>query len=627
MPQDLLRLLTCGSVDDGKSTLIGRLLYDSQLIYSDQLAAIESASKGLAFDPSLLTDGLKAEREQGITIDVAYRYFATAKRAFIIADTPGHEQYTRNMVTGASTCDLAILLVDARHGIRTQTRRHSAIATLLGIKHLVLAVNKMDLVDFSAAVYDDICAEFGEFAAKLTVADVQCVPIAALPGDNLVHRGTRMPWYQGSTLMHLLETVHVTSGRNTIDLRLPVQLVCRPDQDFRGYQGSIRSGTVRVGDDVVVLPSRVRSRVKDLVTFDGPLQDATSPAAVTVVLEDDVDVSRGDVIVHAKNQPRVTQEIEAMVVWMSPAPFVAGSRHHVKHLATTLTARVDRIEYRLNIDDLRRADADRLQLNEIGRCRLVLDRPIACDPYERNRATGAFIVIDRLTSDTVGAGMIIDRLPETARRLEALAQPGDRTSTHVVRHRSAVTDQERQSRVGQRALTMWFTGLSGSGKSSIAAVVERRLFEMGHLCTTLDGDNLRFGLNRDLAFSKDDRRENIRRIAEVARLFNDAGLIVLVPVISPFADDRERAREVIGADRFIEIWVDTPLEVCEARDAKGLYRKARAGEIPEFTGVSSPYEAPSAPAIRVHTDDRSPEACAEIVLAHVGALRVSPPGL
>lgn len=615
---DLLRLLTCGSVDDGKSTLIGRLLYDAHLIHEDQLATLEADSKsvgttGGGFDPALLTDGLKAEREQGITIDVAFRYFATSRRSFIVADTPGHEQYTRNMVTGASTCDLAIILVDAQHGVRTQTRRHATIAALLGIRHLILAVNKMDLVEWRQDVFEAISEEFRDFASRLTVPDIQSVPLAALPGDNLVHRSAHMPWYDGSTVLHLLETVRVVTGRNVIDLRFPIQRATRPSSGFRGYQGTVRSGILRTGDDVVVLPDRTATTVKEIVTFDGPVQEAPTGTPVTVTLDDDVAAGRGDMIVHAGNQPNVTQHVEAMVVWMSPAPLVTRGRYLMKHLSRSLTATLTQVAYRLDVEQLRRVESDRLQVNDIGRCAFDLDRPLAWDTYERNRATGAFILIDRLTSDTVAAGMIIDRVPESARRHEALVGAGERKSAHVVRQPDAVGQDERQARLAQQPVTVWLTGLSGSGKSSIAAAVERRLFEAGHLCVTLDGDNLRFGLNRDLAFSKDDRRENIRRISEVARLFNNAGMIVLVPAISPFQEDRARARGVIGADRFVEVWVDAPIEVCEARDAKGLYRKARAGEIPEFTGISSPYEPPTDPDLRVATSEQSAESAAAAV--------------
>lgn len=584
MAGDLLRFLTCGSVDDGKSTLIGRLLIDADGVYEDQRED----------DPARITDGLKAEREQGITIDVAYRYFSTARRSFIIADTPGHEQYTRNMVSGASTCDLAVLLVDARHGLRPQTRRHAAIASLLGIRHLVLAVNKMDLVDFQQPTYDAICADFQSFATKLTAVDVQCLPLAARAGDNVVRRSEAMPWYQGSTLMHLLETVQVATGRNTIDLRLPVQLVCRPDEGFRGYQGTVRSGTIRVGEEVVVLPSRVSSRVREVTGAGGACEAASAGDIVTVELETEVDVSRGDMFVHLRNRPHVTNRLEAMVVWMGEAPLAPTQRYQVKHLTTTVGATAVGIDYRLNVNDLRREPASSLAMNEFGRVQIECDAPLAWDPYDRNRATGAFIVIDRLTFDTVGAGMIIDRLPEVSQSLPAS-------------HRGGVTP-----------VTVWLTGLSGSGKSSIAEAVSERLRSAGVPCTVLDGDIMRTGLNSDLKFSEADRRENVRRNAEVAKLFNAAGFVVFVPVISPYASDRARARAIVG-DSFREVWVDAPLEVCETRDVKGLYKRARSGALPDFTGVSAPYEPPASPELVVNTAATSLDECVAQVLALVMA--------
>lgn len=598
MTRDLLRFLTCGSVDDGKSTLIGRLLVDAGLVLDDQLAALAGDSKrhgtlGGELDPALLTDGLTAEREQGITIDVAYRYFATSRRAFIIADTPGHEQYTRNMVSGASTCDLAVLLVDVRHGLQPQTRRHAAIAALLGIRHLVLAVNKMDLVDFQQATYEAICGEFRDFARKLTAVDVQCLPLAARSGDNVVHRSAAMPWYLGSTLLHLLETVQVATGRNVIDLRLPIQLVCRPDDGFRGYQGSVRSGTLRVGDKVVVLPSGVSARVSAIAGPAGSQAAASAPDAVTVEFDAAIDVSRGDMVVHARNQPRVSHRVEAMVVWMGANPLAGGARFLLKHLTTTSGATVAGIDYRLNVDDLRRVPADRLEMNEFGRCQFECDRPISWDSYERNRVTGAFIVIDRVTLDTVGAGMIIDRLPESAQRPEAPA------------------------RTAEGPVTLWLTGLSGAGKSTIAAALEEQLAREGVSCITLDGDRIRTGLNSDLSFSPEDRRENVRRIAEVARLFNDAGFVVLAPVIAPFAADRARARDVVGAGRFREVWVDAPLDVCESRDVKGLYKRARAGEVAGFTGISSPYEPPEHPDLIVKTAEIALEDAVALIRALV----------
>ena len=611
--KDLLRFLTCGSVDDGKSTLIGRLLYDSKLIYEDQLDAIKKDSQRYGttdseFDPALLTDGLKAEREQGITIDVAYRYFSTARRKFIIADTPGHEQYTRNMATGASTCDLAIILIDARHGVLTQTRRHSFIAALLGIKHIIVAVNKMDLVGYSQEVFDAIVADYAAFAARLELGDIRFLPLSALRGDNVVTKSEAMPWYQGATLMYLLEHVHIASDLNLIDFRLPVQYVNRPDANFRGYCGTIAAGIVRPGDEVMVLPSHKTSRVKSILTFEGELDEACSPLAVTLTLEDEIDISRGDLLVHPNNRPLEANSFEAMVVWMAEEPLRPGKHYLIKHATLQTPGMIREVRYRMDINTLHRAAAEQLGLNEIGRCAFELEKRVAFDPYRKNRATGAFIIIDRLSNNTVGAGMIIDRLQT------GLSRSPD---VQIRPETSLVSSAERETALAQTALTVWLTGLSGSGKSSIARALEKRLHEAGFHVFCLDGDTLRSGLNSDLGFSADNRTENIRRIGEVAGLFNRAGLIVLVPVISPFRDDRRRARETVGSERFFEVYVDTPLDVCEQRDVKGLYRKARAGEIGEFTGISSPYEAPDNPALHMRTVDRSVEECADEVFAAI----------
>ncbi len=623
--KDLLRFLTCGSVDDGKSTLIGRLLYDSKLIYEDQLEAIKKDSvrhgtTDTEFDPALLTDGLKAEREQGITIDVAYRYFSTAKRKFIIADTPGHEQYTRNMATGASTCDLAIILIDARHGVLTQTRRHSFITSLLGIKHIIVAVNKMDLVDYSQEVFERIVKDYTDFAARLELNDVRFLPMAALRGDNVVHTSEHMPWYTGSPLMHLLEQVYIASDANLIDFRFPVQYVNRPNPDFRGFCGTVASGIVRPGDEVMVFPSRKTSRVKAIHTFEGELEQAMPPLAVTLTLEDEIDVSRGDMLVHPNNIPLIATHFEAMLVWMAEEPLQPGRQYFLKQTTTMAPGVITDVRYRIDVNTLHREDAAQLTLNEIGRCAFALEKPIACDPYRKNRASGAFVVIDRLTNNTVGAGMIIDRNQSFGSVESRLNGPNDSTDPTDPKD---PTDPmaEREQALQQHALTVWLTGLSGSGKSSIAERLEQRLHTEGFHAYRLDGDNLRLGLNRDLAFSKADRAENIRRIAEVARLFNQAGLIVLVPVIAPFQTDRQHAAEIVGADRFFEVYVDTPLEVCEERDVKGLYHKARAGEVADFTGISSPYEPPPAPALRLttvgHTVEESTQAVFQAIAARI----------
>ncbi len=598
--KDLLRFLTCGSVDDGKSTLIGRLLYDTKMIYEDQLAAVMRDSKvhgttGSDFDPALLTDGLKAEREQGITIDVAYRYFSTDRRKFIIADTPGHEQYTRNMATGASNCNLAIILVDARHGVVTQTRRHSFIVSLLGIKHVVVAVNKMDLVDWSEEVFERIRTQTNDFAARLNFTDLHFIPISALQGDNVVERSANTPWYDGPSLLHHLETVNIASDRNLIDLRFPVQYVIRPNLDFRGFAGTLASGILRVGDPVLVAASQRRSRVKGILRGGVPTEQAVAPMSVVVTLEDEIDASRGDMLVHPNNLPQVDTEVEAMMVWMHPEAARFGSTYLVKHTTTMAPATLTKLRYKMDVNTLRKqpeSAGGTLEMNEIGRVHLSLHRPIAFDAYSRNAPTGAFIVIDRISNATVAAGMIVDRLAAADRTAQAAP-----TSKNIRPEPSLVTPAERQKVAGQKAVTLWLTGLSGSGKSTIAQALEKRLLAAGHLAYILDGDNLRHGLNRDLGFSAPDRAENIRRVAEVSRLFNQAGVMIITSFISPYRQDREIARAIIGEEQFLEIHVSTPLEICESRDVKGLYKKARAGEITQFTGISDPYEAPEAPAL------------------------------
>jgi bifunctional enzyme CysN/CysC len=628
--RDLLRVSAIGSVDDGKSTLIGRLLHDTKSIYEDQLSTLKSDSArvgtGPEIDFALLTDGLKAEREQAITIDVAYRYFSTPKRTFIVADTPGHEQYTRNMITGASTANLAIILIDARRGVLTQTKRHSFIASLLGIPRLLIAINKMDLVDFSERVFDTIVAEYTEFATRLGVADLKFIPISALQGDNVVDRSRRMRWYHGEAILEYLETVYVGGDRNLVDLRLPVQYVLRPSLDFRGFCGQIVSGILKRGDEVMVLPARTTSRIKSIVELrrgvSGELEYAFAPMSVTVTLDDEIDVSRGDMLVHPRNLPLAQSSFEAMVVWVSEEAMDPAHAYVLKHTTRSTKATVRRIEYRVDVNTLSRTPAQALRLNEIGRVVLQTQQTLFIDSYRKNRFTGSFILVHPHTNHTVAAGMIIDRLPENRIR-GALAAVSPR-SENIRREEGWIASAERGRLLGQRALTLWLTGLPRSGKSSIAKEVERRLHRSGRHVFVLDGDNLRFGLNRDLSFSKEDRSENIRRIAEVARLFNDAGAVVLVSVISPFREDRDGARQTIGASRFFEIFVNTPLEICERRDDKGLYRRARAGEIEEFTGISSPYEPPENPALTVDTSRRSVEECAEEILIEVEPL-IRPP--
>ena len=614
--KDLLRFSAVGSVDDGKSTLIGRLLHDTKSIYEDQLSTLRADSArvgtGPVIDFALLTDGLRAEREQGITIDVAYRYFSTPRRNFIIADTPGHEQYTRNMATGASTAHLAIILIDAAHGILTQTKRHSFIASLLGIPRLLVAVNKMDLVDHAQDVFDRIVGEFTEFATRLGIADLKFIPISALNGDNVVTWSPKMPWYHGESVLDHLESVYVGSDRNLIDLRLPVQYVIRPHQDFRGYAGQIASGVLKKGEEVLALPSMRTTRVKSILSYDGEHEYAFAPMSVTVTLEDEIDLSRGDLLVHPRNLPSVQSSFEAMLVWMADAPMETDRPYLLKHTSQTVKAVVKRVEYRVDVNTLSRVPSPALGLNEIGRVAFQTNQKLFLDPYKNNRLTGSFIVVDPIGNGTVAAGMIIDRMPESQLRAPAggLSAP---KSENIRAEVSPVSAGARERLLGQRAVTIWMTGLSGSGKSSIAQELERRLHDEGRHVYVLDGDNLRFGLNRDLTFSRGDRSENIRRAAEVARLFNDAGTIVLVPIISPFRDDRDRARAIVGADRFLEVYLSTPLSVCEARDVKGLYRKARAGEIAEFTGISSPYEVPEHPSFALDTSALGLVECADVL--------------
>ena len=614
--KDLLRFSAVGSVDDGKSTLIGRLLHDTKSIYEDQLSTLRADSArvgtGPEIDFALLTDGLRAEREQGITIDVAYRYFSTPRRNFIIADTPGHEQYTRNMATGASTAHLAIILIDAAHGILTQTKRHSFIASLLGIPRLLVAVNKMDLVDHAQDVFDRIVGEFTEFATRLGIADLKFIPISALNGDNVVTWSPKMPWYHGESVLDHLESVYVGSDRNLIDLRFPVQYVIRPNQDFRGYAGQIASGVLKKGEEVLALPSMRTTRVKSILSYDGEHEYAFAPMSVTVTLEDEIDLSRGDLLVHPRNLPSVQSSFEAMLVWMADAPMETDRPYLLKHTSQTVKAVVKRVEYRVDVNTLSRVPSQALGLNEIGRVAFQTNQKLFLDPYKNNRLTGSFIVVDPIGNGTVAAGMIIDRMPESQLRAPAggLSAP---KSENIRAEVSPVSAGARERLLGQRAVTIWMTGLSGSGKSSMAQELERRLHEEGRHVYVLDGDNLRFGLNRDLTFSRGDRSENIRRAAEVARLFNDAGTIVLVPIISPFRDDRDRARAIVGPDRFLEVYLSTPLSVCEARDVKGLYRKARAGEIAEFTGISSPYEVPEHPSFALDTSALGLVECADVL--------------
>lgn len=604
-PKDLLRFLTCGSVDDGKSTLIGRLLYDAQLVFEDHLSTLAKDSRkhgttGEEVDLALLLDGLEAEREQGITIDVAYRFFTTAKRKFIVADTPGHEQYTRNMATGASTADLAILLVDARQGLLAQTRRHATLVALLGIRHVVLAVNKIDLVGFDVGVFRRIVADFDRFAADLGFASVVAIPLSARFGDNIASRSPRLPWYDGPALLEHLETVEIGGDGAAGPFRMPVQWVNRPDSSFRGFAGTVAGGTVRPGDAVVVAASGRVATVKRIVSYDGDLALAAAGDAVTLVLDQEVDISRGDVLAAPTARPAVADQLQAHIVWMADAALVPGRSYLLKCGTRTVTASVTALKHVLDVAAQRPVPAKTVGLNEIAVVDLALGQPIAFDAYADNRTTGAFILIDRFSNATVAAGMIDFPL---------------RRAGNVHRQALDVTPAARALAKGQQAAVVWFTGLSGSGKSTVANLVEAALHASGRHTFLLDGDNVRHGLNRDLGFSEADRVENLRRVAEVAKLMTEAGLIVLVSFIAPFRAERQAARDLVPEGRFIEVFVDTPLEVCEARDVKGLYAKARAGAIANFTGIDSPYEAPEAPEIRLTPADGTAEAQAERVLA------------
>ena len=602
--KSLLRFITCGSVDDGKSSLIGRLLYECQLIFDDQLAALATDSRrygtqGDALDLALLVDGLSAEREQGITIDVAYRYFTTDRRKFIVADTPGHEQYTRNMVTGASTAEVAVILVDARHGVLTQTRRHTFLVTLLGIRTVVLAINKMDLVDYAEARAAEIAEEYEAFAARLGELDITCIPLSAVHGDNVVARSDRMPWYTGPALLEYLETVEPGRADGPEPFRMPVQTVLRPDLSFRGFAGSVVRGTVAPGDRVMVLPSGRTSTIDRIVTFDGDLPRAEAGQSITVTLTDEVDVSRGDVLASAADPAPVADQFEVDLVWMSEQEMLPGRSYLIKLGTQLVPGSISKPKYRVNVDNLDRLAATTLGLNDIAVCTLSLDRPVPFDRYAENRELGGFLVIDRMTNDTVAAGML---------RLAL------RRSTNVQWQEVEVTKQARARLAGHQPCVVWFTGLSGAGKSTVANLLERRLHALGCRTYLLDGDNVRHGLNHDLGFTEVDRIENIRRVAQVAALMVDAGMIVLVSLISPYRNDREQARALVEPTEFFEVFVDTPLAVAEARDPKGLYAKARRGELPNFTGIDSEYQPPLWPEVHLEMADLPPEEGAERVL-------------
>ena len=605
--KSFLRFITCGSVDDGKSTLIGRLLYDSKLIYEDQLASIEKDSKksgtqGGEMDLALLVDGLAAEREQGITIDVAYRFFSTDKRKFIVADTPGHEQYTRNMATGASTADVAILLIDSRYGVQVQTRRHAFIASLLGIKHVVVAVNKMDLNNFSQEVFNNIEVDFRDFAKDLGFAEIMCIPMSALDGDNVTTKSDKSPWYKGKSLLNYLEDVDVEKNSLEAPFRLPVQWVNRPNLDFRGFSGTIASGTVKVGDKITVVPSGKTSTVKSIVTYSGDLEAAREDMAITLTLEDEIDISRGDIICHDGAATEHADQLQAHVLWMSDNELFPGRQYILKTGNKSVPASVTSLKHRIDVNDLSESSAKTLNLNEIGICNLSLGAPIAFDAYGDNRNTGNFILIDRQTNATVGLGLVDFALHR---------------SSNVVWQDMKVDRSARSEIKNQKPALLWFTGLSGSGKSTIASLVEARLLDLGRHTYTLDGDNVRHGLNRDLGFTKADRIENMRRIGDVSALMVDAGLITLASFISPYIQERQTIREKVAEGEFVEVFVNTPLEVCEARDVKGLYARARSGEIKNFTGIDSEYQAPENPEIEIKTDEMSAEDAAELVVKYL----------
>lgn len=604
--KELLRLLTCGSVDDGKSTLIGRLLHDSKMIYEDQLAAItkdsiKSGTTGGKVDLALLVDGLQAEREQGITIDVAYRYFSTSKRKFIIADTPGHEQYTRNMATGASTCDLAIILIDARYGVQVQTRRHSFITSLLGIKHIVVAINKMDLVGYSQDIFEKIKADYTAFNKKLRKAEFYFIPMSALDGDNVVNTSASMSWYQGTALMSLLENVEIAEDRNFDDFRYPVQYVNRPNLNFRGFCGTVASGVVRKGDEIAVMPSGKKSRVKSIVTYDAELEMAFADMAITLTLEDEIDVSRGDMIVHRDNSPVIAAEFDATVVWMTEAALLPGKLYDFKLGGKTISGRVTAIKHRIDVNTMQEIPAPGLELNEIGLCEISVDQPVCVDSYERNRGTGGFIVIDRLTNVTVGAGMIDLEIAAANRQIK-------RSSTiHV-------TKEERSARYGQKPVTIMFIGVSGSGKSTLAHGLERRLFDLGRVSAVLDDKAMRLGISKELQHDAQGRAENLRRSAHIARLLNDSGLICCAAFVAPNPESREHALSVIGMDNCLVIYLNPPMDVCKQRDPSGIYAAAKATSSADVTGLSFPYPRPEHMDIELDTSVLTVENCLDEVI-------------
>ena len=606
--KELLRFITCGSVDDGKSTLIGRMLYESHMLFDDQLAALEADSKKVGtqegeIDFALLVDGLAAEREQGITIDVAYRFFSTDKRKYIVADTPGHEEYTRNMATGASTADVAIILVDASQGVLTQTRRHSFIVSMVGVKRIILAVNKLDLVDYSQDVFNQIKQDYHNFANEaLSLEEITAIPISALKGDNIVGPSENTPWYSGQSIMEYLETVEVAAEAQSRPFRMPVQWVNRPNREFRGFTGLIGSGTVSTGDKIRVLPSGTESTVARIVTYDGDLELAGAGRSITLTLADEIDISRGDIITSADSPCSSADQFQARILWMDDSAMASGRQYVYKSNSQTTSMTLGKLKHRIDVNTLEELPAKELDMNEIGVCNISLSSRVAFDPYDSDPVMGGFVIVDRMTNNTVGMGLIDYAL---------------RRADNIHWQSMDVTKQSRAEQKGQRPRLVWFTGLSGSGKSSIANVLEKKLQAMGRHTITLDGDNIRHGLNRDLGFTKVDRVENIRRVGETSKLMVEAGLICISSFISPFASERDTVREMLEEGEFIEVFVDTPLEVCEERDVKGLYAKARAGELPNFTGISSTFEAPQNPEIRIDTTQMSAEEAAEQIIDYL----------
>ena len=606
--KELLRFITCGSVDDGKSTLIGRMLYESHMLFDDQLAALEADSKKVGtqdgeIDFALLVDGLAAEREQGITIDVAYRFFSTDKRKYIVADTPGHEEYTRNMATGASTADVAIILVDASQGVLTQTRRHSFIVSMVGVKRIILAVNKLDLVDYSEDVFNQIKQDYHKFADEaLSLEEITAIPISALKGDNIVGPSINTPWYDGQSVMEYLETVEVAAGAQSRPFRMPVQWVNRPNREFRGFTGLIGSGLISIGDKIRVLPTGTQSTIARIVTYDGDLELAGAGRSITLTLTDEIDISRGDIITSADSPCSTADQFQARILWMDDSAMAPGRQYMFKSNSQTTSMTLGKLKHRIDVNTLEELPAKELDMNEIGVCNISLSSRIAFDPYNSDPVMGGFVIVDRMTNNTVGMGLIDYAL---------------RRSDNIHWQSMDVTKQSRAEQKGQRPRLVWFTGLSGSGKSSIANILEKKLQAMGRHTITLDGDNIRHGLNRDLGFTKADRVENIRRVGETSKLMVEAGLICISSFISPFASERDTIREMLAEGEFVEVFVDTPLEVCEERDVKGLYAKARAGDLPNFTGISSPFEAPQNPEVRIDTTQMSAEEAAEKIIDYL----------